>query len=127
MCLETLKGVKEIGGFEVLAERPLLEGKTEIDWKKFDEQRKEKPIYVDHDVNMISFRIQNGPIKESGVNGCQVDTLIEAAKLIIEGLNKKFPCRENACAITKLDEAILWLHKRKMDREKRGVEGTNNV
>ena len=34
-------------------------------------------------------KIQNGPIKENGVNGCQVDTIIEATKAIIEGLNKK--------------------------------------
>jgi hypothetical protein len=74
---------------------------------------------------MISFRIQNGPIKEVGVNGCQVDTLIEAAKLIVEGLNKQFPCRENSLIITKLEEALLWSMKRKLDREKRGVEGLN--
>jgi len=122
MALVTLKGVEEIGGFKVLQERPLLPS-GEVDWDKFDELRKTSPIYVDHDVNMISFRIQDGPIKEYGVNGCQVDTVIEAAKIIIEGLNNKFPCRENAMVITKLDEALLWSMKRKLDRESRGVEG----
>lgn len=126
MALETLKEVKKIGGFEVLSDRPKKEDGT-IDWSLFDEQRKEKPIYVDHDVNMISFRIQNGPIKEVGVNGCQVDTLIEAAKIIIEGLNAKFPCRENSMIITKLDEALLWSMKRKLDREARNVEGFNKA
>lgn len=124
MALETLRGVEEIGGFRVLQDRPRKEN-GEIDWSAFDELRKEQPIYIDHDVNMISFRIQNGPIKEVGVNGCQVDTLIEAAKIIIEGLNKKFPCRENSLAITKLDEALHWLGARKANREKRGVEGTS--
>lgn len=38
-------------------------------------------------------------------------------------LQSKFPCRENAIAITKLDEALLWLNKRTNDRIKRGVEG----
>lgn len=38
-------------------------------------------------------------------------------------LQSKFPCRENALAITKLDEALLWLNKRTQDRLKRGVEG----
>lgn len=38
-------------------------------------------------------------------------------------LQGKFPCRENALAITKLDEALLWLEKRTRDREARGVEG----
>lgn len=126
MALETLKEVEEIGGFKVLATRPKKEdGST--DWELFDEQRKTAPIYVDHDVNMVSFRIQNGPVKEFGVNGCQVDTLIEAAKVMIEGLSRKFPCRENAMAITKLDEALMWLSKRKQDREKRGVEGLSKL
>jgi hypothetical protein len=124
MALETLKGVEEIGGFEVMQVRPKND-EGQVNWKLFDEMRKTKPIYIDHDVNMISFRIQNGPIKEVGVNGCQVDTLIEAAKLIIEGLNKQYPCRENALIITKLDEALLWSMKRKLEREKRGVEGKN--
>lgn len=38
-------------------------------------------------------------------------------------LNSKFPCRENAIAITHLDTALLWLEKRTNDRIKRGVEG----
>lgn len=40
-------------------------------------------------------------------------------------LNGKFPCRENSMAITKLDEALLWLNKRTADRIKRNVEGKN--
>lgn len=126
MALETLKDVTKIGEFEVLQERPIKDDGS-INWPLFDEQRKNKPIYVDHAVNMISFRIQNGPIKENGINGCQVDTMIEAAKIIIENLNAKFPCRENAMIITKLDEALLWSVKQKLDREKRGVEGLNKV
>lgn len=126
MALETLEGVTEIGGFNVLQKRPENE-EGMVNWKLFDEQRKTNPIYVDHDVNMISFRIQNGPIKEVGVNGCQVDTMIEAAKMIIEVLNKNFPCRENAMVITKLDEALMWSMKRKSDREKRQVEGTSKA
>lgn len=38
-------------------------------------------------------------------------------------LNKAFPCRENSVAITKLDEALLWLGKRTADRIARQVEG----
>ena len=38
-------------------------------------------------------------------------------------LNAKFPCRENSIAITKLDEALLWLNKRTTDRKTRQVEG----
>lgn len=37
----------------------------------------------------------------------------------------KHPCRENSIAITKLEEALIWLDKRKKDRIERGVEGQN--
>jgi hypothetical protein len=131
MALETLKGVEEIGGFKVVEMDSLREKHPEkfnesgaMDYKWFEKDiRPHHFVYVRHDVNSLSFTIQNGPIKEKGVNGCQVDTVIEAAKVILEGLNKKFPCRENAVAITKLDEALMWLAKRTADRAKRGVEG----
>jgi len=35
----------------------------------------------------------------------------------------KFRCRENSLAITKLEEALMWLERRTANREKRGVEG----
>jgi hypothetical protein len=121
MALETLKDVTEIGGFKVLAKRPKDKGET--DWALFDEQRKEKPIYIDHDVNMISFRIQDGPIKENGVNGCQVDTLLHTALVIIRGLNRKFPSTDNDIAIAKIGSALVALDRRKNERIARGVEG----
>jgi len=37
----------------------------------------------------------------------------------------KFRCRENSLAITKLEEALMWLNKRTGDRMVRGVEGTH--
>lgn len=40
-------------------------------------------------------------------------------------LNNKFPCRENAIAITHIETALLWLNKRTADRVKRNVEGKN--
>ena len=126
MALETLKDVTSIGGFKVLAERPRLADGT-VDWNLFDKQRMDAPIYVDHAVNMISFRIQDGPIKENGVNGCQVDTMISATILIIRELNKKFHCRENDEALLSLNLSLIWLRKRKKDREKRGVEGHNKL
>lgn len=133
MALETLVGVKEIGGFKVVVMDELRDKYPDkfnesgaMDYKWFEADiRPHNFVYVRHDVNSISFTLQNGPVKEKDVNGCQVDTMIEAAKIIIEGLNKNFPCRENAVAITKLDEALMWLDKRKKDREKRNAEGTN--
>ena len=84
-------------------------------------------VEINHAENSITFKLQNGPIKENGVNGCQVDTMIDCARQIIAGLNQKFPCRENSCAITKLDEAMQWLQWRTRDRLDRGVEGFNKV
>lgn len=135
MALQTLKGVEEIGGFKVVDMNAIKETNPEMFrpdgsmiYHLFDEKiRPFNYIYVRHDVNSISFNLQNGPIKEAGVNGCQVDTMIEAAKIILEKLNQQFPCRENASAITKLDEALMWLEKRKKDREKRGVEGLSKA
>lgn len=109
MALETLTGIKEVGGFEVTG------GVSNFG--------KDRPIFIHHDTNQIAFQIQNGPIKEYGVNGCQVDQMIQVATLILTGLNKNVPSRETALAITKLEEATHWLDARRKDREKRGVEG----
>ena len=51
----------------------------------------------------------------------------EVLKVLIDRLqylNGKFPCRENAIVITKLEESLMWLNKRTADRKARGVEGT---
>jgi len=37
------------------------------------------------------------------------------------------PCRENSIAITKLEEAMLWMRARKLDREARDVEGRDKA
>jgi len=135
MALETLQGVKELGGFDVVVMDELRDkypekfnesGSMNYEWFE-KEIRPSNFIYVRNDKNSIAFTIQNGPIKEVGVNGCQVDTLIHAAKEIISKLNTKFPCRENALAITKLEESLHWLDARKKDREKREVEGLNKA
>lgn len=68
---------------------------------------------------------QEGPIKECGINGVYNEDLIAMVICRLEHFQKsEFACRENALAITKLEEALLWLRKRTMGREKRGVVGT---
>lgn len=135
MALETLKNINMIGKFKVVVMDDLRAQYPEkfnesgaMDYEWFEKDiRPANFIYVRHDKNSLSFTLQNGPVKENGVNGCQVDTIIAAAKTILEGLNSNFPCRENATAITKLDEALMWLEKRTNDRNSRGVEGTNQA
>lgn len=70
---------------------------------------------------------QRGPVTEVGVNGLQNEQLIAVLVHRLGVLNKAFPCRENSIAITKLEEARLWLEKRTADRKARGVEGTNQA
>lgn len=72
----------------------------------------------------VSF--QEGPIKEAGVNGVHNEDLIAMVICRLEHFqNSEYRCRDNALAITALEEAMLWLRKRTMGREKRGVEGTH--
>jgi len=120
MALETLNGVKKIGGFDVIRKVP--EG---MSWEEFDEYRKEVPIFITEHLNMISFKIQDGPIKEVGINGCQLDALIDTARIMLQKLNEKFPCEENEKVIAHLEFSLYYLDRRKKDREKRNVEGTS--
>jgi hypothetical protein len=71
---------------------------------------------------------QEGPIKENGVNGLCNEDLIAMVLARLEGFqNSEFRCRENALAITNFEQGLLWLRKRTMARENRGVEGTHTV
>ena len=45
----------------------------------------------------------------------------------IKNLQAKFPCRENAIVITKLEESLMWREKRTADRRARKVEGKQIV
>ena len=77
---------------------------------------------------LAQIHFQEGPIKECGVNGVCNEDLLVMVILRLQGFQEsEFKCRENACAITKLEEALLWLRKRTMGRENRGVEGTHTV
>lgn len=69
---------------------------------------------------------QKGAIKENGINGCHNEDLIAIVIDRLQGFQSgEFSCRENAIALTKLEEALMWLNKRTNDRILRGVEGTS--
>ena len=69
---------------------------------------------------------QKGPIGENGVNGCHQEDLIAIVIHRLRGFQSgQFACRENALALTKLEEALHWLNHRTNDRQARGVEGTS--
>ena len=77
---------------------------------------------------MADVLFQCGPINEVGVNGVTHEALIA---IVIDRLRcfqaGPFACRENALALTKLEEAQHWLHSRTLERMRRGVEGTHTV
>ncbi len=71
----------------------------------------------------ISF--QNGPIKENGINGLTQEALLAIVMDQLRAFQRgPFSCRENALALTKLEEAQHWLHHRTRERMARDVEGT---
>jgi len=78
----------------------------------------------------LSITWQNGPLGRGAdrkePNGAFVETVLAAALQRIQSYQDgKFKCRENAIAITKIEEALMWLDKRTRDREARQVEGTH--
>jgi hypothetical protein len=82
--------------------------------------------YSDTEYTNLSF--QNGPINEDGVgvNGLQQEALLAVVIDRLRGFNEgPFRSRENSLALTKCEEALMWLQKRTRDRMARGVEGTH--
>lgn len=69
---------------------------------------------------------QNGPIAEAGVNGVTQEALLAVVADRLRSFQAgPFSCRENALALTKIEEALHWLQQRTIARMRRGVEGTN--
>ena len=87
-------------------------------------------------------RFQNGPIEKiEDMNGITNEALLAVLIDRMRGFQGMAPvhatpmsklatspapyaCRENAIALTHLEEALMWLEKRTLDRVKRGVEGS---
>lgn len=105
------------------------------------------------DVISVRLQFQNGPIAEVGLNGISNEALLAVLIDRMRGFQYRrktepsgedgqyvratddfdfnsrgaYACRENACALTHLEEALMWLQKRTRDRMARGVEGTHKV
>ena len=69
----------------------------------------------------ISFYEKNEDGTEQG--GTTLEEVLTVAIARLQDLNSRFGCRENSVAITKMQEALMWLEERTKDRIKRGVEG----
>ena len=76
--------------------------------------------------NSLDIHFQEGPIKEHGVNGITQEALLAVTIDRLRSFQAvQFSCRENAIALTHIEEALMWLQRRTVARIKRGVEGTN--
>lgn len=77
-------------------------------------------------VGFVNF--QKGPLQENDFNGCSNESVLAIVVDRLKGFQSgPYACRENALALTKIQEAIMWLHQRTKERSTRGVEGTNNI
>jgi hypothetical protein len=75
---------------------------------------------------MYRLDFQFGPINEVGINGITNEALLA---IVLDRLNYfqkgKYACRENALAITNIEQGLMWLNQRTRERMKRQVEGTS--
>ena len=77
---------------------------------------------------VTTIQFQHGPRLEpnSTLGVLDVD-LLEIVRDRLQGFQSgEFSTRENAIALTHIEEALLWMNKRVEDRAARGVLGTNN-
>lgn len=74
---------------------------------------------------MYPISFQNGPVTgPDAINGVTHEALLAIVLHRLQSLQAgPFPCRENAVAATKVEEALMWLHERTRARAARGVEG----
>ena len=72
--------------------------------------------------------LQNGARKERlSIDGILDTDLLEIVRHRLQCFQQgEFATRENACALTHIEEALMWMNKRVEDRIERGVLGTNN-
>lgn len=69
---------------------------------------------------------QNGPVHEFGHNGITNEALLAIVADRLRSFQAgQFASRDNACALTHVEEALMWLHQRTLKRVQLGVEGTS--
>lgn len=79
-------------------------------------------------ISAVQIPFQKGPIGEVGINGITNEALIAVVIDRLRGFQSgQYACRENALALTNLEQAMHWLHHRTRHRTSRGVEGTNTI
>lgn len=82
-----------------------------------------------HQVNrpepLETVQFQDGSADEERIDGVHNEDLLLMVLARLQGFQETGNrCRENAIAITKIEEALMWLSRRTQERRGRGVEGT---
>lgn len=77
---------------------------------------------------LLEIQYQCGARKdENSVSGILDQDLLEIVRNRLQYFQKgEYATRENACALTHIEEALMWMAKRSNDRAERGVLGTMN-
>lgn len=85
-------------------------------------------IKVQPDDVLEAIHFQQGARKdENALHGVLDSDLLEIVRDRLKGFQSgEFATRENACALTHIEEALMWMNKRVEDRIERNVLGTYN-
>jgi len=81
--------------------------------------------FIIHDDGLISFKLQEGAVKEVGLNGVQTPEMLHFIATYIKVLDNDKSCPHNMATIKYLKQAIAAQNARTAEREARGVEGTS--
>ena len=76
---------------------------------------------------LLTVQMQSGPRKDpEAIPGTLDGDLLEIVRDRLAAFQAgPYSCRENACALTHIEEALMWLNRRVEDRVTRGVLGQN--
>ena len=89
-----------------------------------EEQEKQdgSPAHVKQD--FIDIKFQLGPVKEVGINGCQIDDVLDVLIKRLGGFERgPFACEYNKQTLAALQQAKYWSTRRTAARTERNVEG----
>jgi len=77
---------------------------------------------------LLEVQFQNGPRHgENSIDGVLDADLLEIVRYRLKTFQKsEYATSENACALTHIEEALMWMNKRAEDRAERNVLGTMN-
>lgn len=97
----------------------------EIDWPRKAEVHAEG---AGSSYSPLTLHFQEGPIAENGINGVTQEALLAIVEdRLLSFQSGHYACRENEKALAHVQEAMMWLQRRTLERMRRGVEGTSKV